>query len=891
MRLCCAQFLAAGIAAVCALRPLAAESPTIPPPPTKTHYVFAHYMTCFTLDVSFCKQEIRIAQAHGLDGFAMDFGEWCDGAGKPTRYVGNMDNMFEAAKQLGTDFKLLLTPEYSVQPVDLNVDHMVNRYYDHPNAMRYQGKFCLSSYGMGGGSYDRPLTKLKAEGKEIFFVPLSGVGRFEMSQSVENGLRLCQEPHVDGIWRFACDDSPWGLVNTNANLRRAAIRANKLYMAGIAPNYNSANVRDMQGLRGYGAVWEGIIRDNADWVEIVTWNDYNEDSNLMHYKWKRDWDKPLYNRDGAYLDATAYYVSWFKTGAAPRITQDKVFFAYRDRSRWLTKAWDADKKEWKVHTMGKWPFTQIHDDVLDKVYFSTFLTAPARLTVTVGGNSQSLDVPAGVRHGDVAMRPGVPRFLLQRDGKPLLDVVGRRSIIEKETEENSLDLPGHPHSRIWAGAAVAGPARRLDAKAAALTGGATIQAAAGKQAVFISTQPAASATWPLTGVQTWMHNIRFTYSNPNAYDRRLTLLSDGVERQDPDEKYRIPLWLPPTGKGKWAAATLMWTLYDKATYLKVECSCKPQPQPGQKPGPNDPKPGWNDAADIFIEAVDLVAIEPMTFTPPAPSLFPELVKIPGGAFTMGSKTSTEADEMPAHPVELSTFHIGKYEVTNAEFERFMPEHRQWRDGYSWRDREPVMYVDWRESARYCNWLSKQAGLPPVYDEKTWAADPKADGFRLPTEAEWEYVATGRGETREYPWGNVPPRPMLHGNFTGAAALDSPTSMRSQEPQGTVVVGSFPEGASRDGVMDLAGNVAEWCTDWYQLYTAEVKTDPLETRENHSRVIRGGSWGYYGYSQRARDREFNSPVYPGYIYVGLRVALPETGYRKLNSSLPAGTPTP
>jgi len=109
--------------------------------------VFAHYMTCFTLDVDFCKEEIRIAQAHGLDGFAMDFGEWCDAAGKPTRYVQNMDNMFAAA--------------------------------------------------------------------------------------------------------------------------------NKLYMAGIAPNYNSANVRDMQGLRGYGAVWEGIIRDNADWVEIVTWNDYN----------------------------------------------------------------------------------------------------------------------------------------------------------------------------------------------------------------------------------------------------------------------------------------------------------------------------------------------------------------------------------------------------------------------------------------------------------------------------------------------------------------------------------------------------------------------------------------------------------------------------------------
>ena len=104
-------------------------------------------------------------------------------------------------------------------------------------------------------------------------------------------------------------------------------------------------------------------------------------------------------------------------------------------------------------------------------------------------------------------------------------------------------------------------------------------------------------------------------------------------------------------------------------------------------------------------------------------------------------------------------------------------------------------------------------------------------------------------------------------------------MRSQEAQGVVVVGSFPAGASRDGVMDLAGNVAEWCSDWYQLYTADPQTDPWKRGRSH-RVIRGGSWGYYGYSQRARDREFNSQVYPGYIYVGFRVALPESGCKEL-----------
>ena len=83
----------------------------------------------------------------------------------------NMDNMFEAAKQLEHGFKLLLTPEYSVQPMDLNVEHMVNRYYDHPNAMRHNGAFCLSSYGMGGGAYDSAAHEAEGRGQEDLLHP------------------------------------------------------------------------------------------------------------------------------------------------------------------------------------------------------------------------------------------------------------------------------------------------------------------------------------------------------------------------------------------------------------------------------------------------------------------------------------------------------------------------------------------------------------------------------------------------------------------------------------------------------------------------------------------------------------------------------------------------
>ena len=191
----------------------------------------------------------------------------------------------------------------------------------------------------------------------------------------------------------------------------------------------------------------------------------------------------------------------------------------------------------------------------------------------------------------------------------------------------------------------------------------------------------------------------------------------------------------------------------------------------------------------------------------------------------------------------------------------------------------MIYVSWTDGARYCNWLSKQAGLNPVYDEKSWAMDINASGFRMPTEAQWEYCASGRDEGRIYPWGNEPPD-STRCNFSGAASLTQSAAIRDPDTGGTVAVGGFPLGASRDGVLDLAGNVVQWCSDWYQPYTAGAQVDPCNQMPSNFRSIRGGSFGYYGQTQRVSSREFNSAVYPGYIYIGLRVVLPASGAKAL-----------
>jgi formylglycine-generating enzyme required for sulfatase activity len=218
--------------------------------------------------------------------------------------------------------------------------------------------------------------------------------------------------------------------------------------------------------------------------------------------------------------------------------------------------------------------------------------------------------------------------------------------------------------------------------------------------------------------------------------------------------------------------------------------------------------------------------------------------VPGGTFQMGSDRGdpgAEADEFPQHSVTLDGFWIDQTEVTNIQFRQcfeagpcvapMMCTDGEPTFGVASRADHPVVCVDWYGAAAYCKWA----------------------GARLPTEAEWEYAARGR-DSLVYPWGNDPPDSTL---------LNYAVSMGA-----TRKVGSYPDGASWCGALDMAGNVSEWVADWYDDYPYEVQTNPTGPETGHWRVQRGGGWPYSREIVRAANRDHWSPSI-GMSFMGFR----------------------
>jgi formylglycine-generating enzyme len=255
--------------------------------------------------------------------------------------------------------------------------------------------------------------------------------------------------------------------------------------------------------------------------------------------------------------------------------------------------------------------------------------------------------------------------------------------------------------------------------------------------------------------------------------------------------------------------------------------------------------------------------------PPVNDGYGDFVYVSAGAFKMGDNFGDGLPrERPVHTVDVDAFYIAKYETTNGQWRKFRDDPgyddvKYWPNGKVvpkdqvpyWTqannhgggtpdsDDYPVLGVNWDSATAYCNWVSAKTGKK----------------YRLPTEAEWEKAARG-ADQRRYPWGNEIERG--EANYVGTETFD--TGMK---------VGSFPKGVSPYGAYDMAGNVYEWCSDWYSrdYYSASPKKNPKGPATGAYKVVRGGSFFLEAFDMRTYGRSAAWPSFQSHRMIGFRAA--------------------
>jgi formylglycine-generating enzyme required for sulfatase activity len=276
------------------------------------------------------------------------------------------------------------------------------------------------------------------------------------------------------------------------------------------------------------------------------------------------------------------------------------------------------------------------------------------------------------------------------------------------------------------------------------------------------------------------------------------------------------------------------------------------------------KPDGIAATKTPVQPPQTAAQKPAPAQPVQPAAKPEtavpanFVRINGGTFTMGSpanEPSRQSNEVQ-HTVTVKSFSIGKYEVTQKEWQDVMGTNpSNWKG-----DNLPVEQVSWYEAVEYCNKRSLKENLTPAYrgSGSSITCDWNANGYRLPTEAEWEFAA--RGGTKDY----------LSTEYSGSNSVDTVAWYTGNSGGRTHEVGT--KAANALGIHDMSGNVWEWCWDWFVVYTSEAQIDPAGAADAIHHVLRGGAWSFTDeyaasvYRHLFRYRLHNT--------IGFRVVLPE-----------------
>ena len=224
------------------------------------------------------------------------------------------------------------------------------------------------------------------------------------------------------------------------------------------------------------------------------------------------------------------------------------------------------------------------------------------------------------------------------------------------------------------------------------------------------------------------------------------------------------------------------------------------------------------------------------------------VHVAGGTFQMGSTDSdAELDENPVHSVTVDSFYMAETELTFDQYDAYCtamgiskPSDSDWGRGS-----RPAIYVSRYDAAKYSNWLSEQEGLTLAYEingtSVSW--NQSANGYRLPTEAEWEYAARGGSQSQGYKYAGSD-------NVSEVGWYSGNSESKTHPVKG--------KKANELGLYDMSGNVVEWCWDWYGSYSSGEQTNPVGPSSGSYRVLRGGGWNSFSRNLRVAYRIYYSP---------------------------------
>lgn len=373
------------------------------------------------------KKEIELAIARGINGFTfniLSLEDLEDGS--------YLDNILTAASNIDPRFKIVLMPDMSAFKGNTDkVKQVIKKTYHKKGVYHFpDGRLVIAPFLSEAVPYDKWETiqkELKREGFNVAFI-------FTFLSAKQNYVERYL-PISAGIGTFGTPLPNMGKHQIDAI--NQTMRHNKLYLAGISPQGyrpKSYIFWESQGSFAYRETWKDIIQSNANGVQLTTWNDFSETTQIAPYT-------DRYNSSGTgFYNLTGYYASWFLTGNQPEITHDVLYYFYRKQSI-STLSPKAGEKTKSSHP---------HLSGNDKIELLGFLTDPATLKIKIGSNEYTKDVDKGVQSFTVALENGYPEFSLIRKGNALISFSGNTKIDTIKTTPS-----GYADLTYWSGSASA----------------------------------------------------------------------------------------------------------------------------------------------------------------------------------------------------------------------------------------------------------------------------------------------------------------------------------------------------------------------------------------------------------------------------------------------------